>query len=213
MHSNSNDKYLWITGIIVISYITSIEKLFDYSTGYVCLDEMCADYKNNKFIFFFSSWTVFISYLNWKKCVYCLCWTLYILNHFQIQNTLHKSILLPKAAIMWSKIKTVILWKFLAIFKSYFIYEYILKCNLFLWSKMYFQHHYSSLQCHMILQISLSYADVLLKKHFWLLWMLKTVVLLHIYLETMIHFKFILNRNLGPTLYQVSLTTMYWQWN
>ncbi len=24
------------------------------------------------------------------------------------------------------------------------------KCNLFLWSKLYFQHHYSSLQCHMI---------------------------------------------------------------
>ncbi len=26
----------------------------------------------------------------------------------------------------------------------------MLKCNLFLWSKLYFQHHYSSLQCHMI---------------------------------------------------------------
>ncbi len=25
-----------------------------------------------------------------------------------------------------------------------------LNCNLFLWSKLYFQHHYSSLQCHMI---------------------------------------------------------------
>ncbi len=29
-----------------------------------------------------------------------------------------------------------------------------LKCNLFLWSKLYFQHHYSSLQSHMILQKS-----------------------------------------------------------
>ncbi len=26
----------------------------------------------------------------------------------------------------------------------------MLICNLFLWSKLYFQHHYSSLQCHMI---------------------------------------------------------------
>ncbi len=28
--------------------------------------------------------------------------------------------------------------------------EYVLNCNLFLWSKLYFQHHYSSLQRHMI---------------------------------------------------------------
>uniref|UniRef100_A0A673GFZ1 Adhesion G protein-coupled receptor A3 n=1 Tax=Sinocyclocheilus rhinocerous TaxID=307959 RepID=A0A673GFZ1_9TELE len=35
--------------------------------------------------------------------------------------------------------------------------------------------------------------------------MLKTVVLLHIYVVTVIHFKCILNRNLGPTLYQVSV--------
>ncbi len=26
----------------------------------------------------------------------------------------------------------------------------MLKCNWFLWSKLYFQHHYSSLQCHVI---------------------------------------------------------------
>ncbi len=26
----------------------------------------------------------------------------------------------------------------------------MLNCNLFLWSKLYFQHHYFSLQCHMI---------------------------------------------------------------
>ncbi len=28
--------------------------------------------------------------------------------------------------------------------------EYIVKCNLFLWSKLNFQYHSSSLQCHMI---------------------------------------------------------------
>ncbi len=27
---------------------------------------------------------------------------------------------------------------------------YVVKCNLFLWSKLYFHHHNSSLQCHMI---------------------------------------------------------------
>ncbi len=46
------------------------------------------------------------------------------------------------------------------------LFEYILKCNLFLWSKLNFQYHYSSLQCHMILQKSFKYADLLLKKHF-----------------------------------------------
>ncbi len=35
-------------------------------------------------------------------------------------------------------------------FKKCFLCEYMLKCNLFLWLKLYFQHHYSSLQCHMI---------------------------------------------------------------
>ncbi len=34
--------------------------------------------------------------------------------------------------------------------KSLFLCEYLLNCNLFLWSKLNFQHHYSSLQCHMI---------------------------------------------------------------
>ncbi len=35
-----------------------------------------------------------------------------------------------------------------------FLFEYIFKGNLFLWSNLNFQHHYSSLQCHMILQKS-----------------------------------------------------------
>ncbi len=39
-------------------------------------------------------------------------------------------------------------------FKISFLCQYLLNCNLFLWSKLYFQHHYSSLQCHMILQKS-----------------------------------------------------------
>ncbi len=45
----------------------------------------------------------------------------------------------------------VILWNILEQFRnSCFLCEYLLKCNLFLWSKLYFHHHYSSLQCHMI---------------------------------------------------------------
>ncbi len=43
-------------------------------------------------------------------------------------------------------------------------------------AKLNFQHHYFGLQCHMILQKSYYYADLLLKKHFLLLSMIKTVV-------------------------------------
>ncbi len=43
-------------------------------------------------------------------------------------------------------VKTVILWNTIDISNSCFQCEYVLNCNLFL----YFQHHYSSLQCHMI---------------------------------------------------------------
>ncbi len=48
-----------------------------------------------------------------------------------------------------------------------------------------FQHHYSSLQCHMILQKSFRYADLMLKKqHLLLLFsMLKIVVLINIFVE------------------------------
>ncbi len=66
----------------------------------------------------------------------------------------------------------------------FFLFEYILKYNLFLWSKLNFQQHYSSLQCHMIFQKSFWYADLMLKKNFWLLPMLKTVLLLNIFVET-----------------------------
>ncbi len=41
-----------------------------------------------------------------------------------------------------------------------FLFDYILKCSLFLW-----YNHYSSLQCHMILHKSLYYSDLMLRKH------------------------------------------------
>ncbi len=48
----------------------------------------------------------------------------------------------------------------------------------------------------MILQKSFQYADLLLKKHFWLLSVLKTVVLLHICVET----NFVLRNSLMNSL-------------
>ncbi len=42
------------------------------------------------------------------------------------------------------------MWNIIALLNSCFPCEYMLKCNLFLWSKLYFQHHYCSLQSHMI---------------------------------------------------------------
>ncbi len=44
-----------------------------------------------------------------------------------------------------------------------------------------FQYRYSSLQCHVILQKSFWYADLLLKKHVLLISIIKTVVLLNIF--------------------------------
>jgi len=40
------------------------------------------------------------------------------------------------------------------------------KKNIPVMAKLKFQHHYSSLQCHMILQKSFEYADLMRRKHF-----------------------------------------------
>ncbi len=45
-------------------------------------------------------------------------------------------------------------------------------------AKLNFQHHYSSFQCHMILQKSFKYVDLGLKKHFYIV---KTVILLGLF--------------------------------
>ncbi len=44
----------------------------------------------------------------------------------------------------------------------------MLNCNLFLWSKLYVQHHYCSLQCHMIFRNHTNML-IMIKKYFWLL--------------------------------------------
>ncbi len=60
---------------------------------------------------------------------------------------LNQSLLLSKAAFMPLKYsKNCEIYQF----NNCFLCEYMLKCNWFLWSKLNFQHHYSSLQCHMI---------------------------------------------------------------
>ncbi len=58
---------------------------------------------------------------------------------------------------------------------------YNLKYSILIFSDdlLSFQHHYFSLQCHIIIQKSFSHDDLMLKKHF--LSMLKTVVLLNIF--------------------------------
>ncbi len=52
--------------------------------------------------------------------------------------------------------------------------------------KAEFQQSFSSLQSHMILKKSFKYSDLLLKKQFLLLSMLKIVVLVNIIVETVI---------------------------
>ncbi len=65
----------------------------------------------------------------------------------------------------------------------------MLKCNLFLWCQSWtLSSHYSGLQCHMILQKSFLYANLLPKEHFLVFSILKTVVLLNIFVESVIHF-------------------------
>ncbi len=51
-------------------------------------------------------------------------------------------------------------------------------------AKLNFQLHYSSLQCHK----SIKYADMQIKKHFFLLTMSKPVEMLNIFVETMFFF-------------------------
>ncbi len=51
-------------------------------------------------------------------------------------------------------------------------------------AKLNIQCHFSSLQCHVILQKSFYYAELLLKKHFLLLSNLKRVVQCNVFVET-----------------------------
>ncbi len=67
---------------------------------------------------------------------------------------------------------------------SYILSNVIYSCD----AKLNVQYHYSSLQYHVILQKSFLNADLLLEKHFLLLLMLNTVVMLNMYLKNVVHF-------------------------
>ncbi len=67
-----------------------------------------------------------------------------------------------------NKCSKVIMWNIITI-SNCCLFEYIVISNCSCEANLYFQHHYPSLQCLMILQKSFSYADLLLKKHFFLL--------------------------------------------
>ncbi len=94
-----------------------------------------------------------------------------------------KSLLLPKAAFIWSKSsKNTNIVKCYYNFKSFYI-EYILKYNLFLWCKAEFSAS--------LLRSSVSHdpSEIILKCWFAAQeTFIKTVVLLYIFVETMIHF-------------------------
>ncbi len=75
----------------------------------------------------------------------------------------------------------------ITIFKKFVLLSF--KCHLFLWWRSRTaSSHYSSLQCHTILQKSFQYADLVLKKHLFLLAMMKTGVQFNIFEEIMILF-------------------------
>ncbi len=67
---------------------------------------------------------------------------------------------------------------------KYFLCEYIVNCIYFCDAQLYFQHHYSSLQCHMIFR---NHNNMMLKKHFWSSSVLNTVVLPNIFVKTVMH--------------------------
>ncbi len=82
----------------------------------------------------------------WGKTYTCTnYWHLNILLQNTIQmfgvRMIFKTLLLNKPAFIWSKIQ----WNIITVQNNFSVWIY-----LFLWSKLYFQHHYSSLQCHMI---------------------------------------------------------------
>ncbi len=79
----------------------------------------------------------------------------------ELQTVLHTHTLRRVSLTGWmrgdhSVSKWLFCWHFLGIFIYCIVLHilYIVKCNLFLWSKLNFQHHYPSLQCHIIFQKS-----------------------------------------------------------
>ncbi len=75
-------------------------------------------------------------------------------------------LVLDTLAVKWFWTVRFLLFKITVFYVNICMYN---KCNLFLWSKLYFQHHYCSLQCHMIFR---NHSDIMIccsKKHLLLL--------------------------------------------
>ncbi len=135
---------------------------------------------------------------NPKTLFLCPCVTL-TLQKFGVGIFVYfwKSLFCAPRLHLFDTVKIVTFYYNLKPLFSMWIY---IKYNVFIWSKLYFQHHYSSLQCLMIFRNQ----NHILKKHFWLLSMLKIDVLLNIFVETVILLifqdsqmnRFIWNRNL-----------------
>ncbi len=94
--------------------------------------------------------------------------------------------MLTEAAFFWLKYrKIVIFWNIINILNTCFLSEYIFKC-ISVMAKLYFQQH--------LLQSSASHgpSEIILicclKKHFLLLYISKTAVMLNIVVETVLHF-------------------------
>ncbi len=106
--------------------------------------------------------------------------SLWLFFFFFLNLCFEKSLLLTKAAFIWSiyskNSNIVKMYSNLTFFKS----EYTLKCSLFLWRSAEFSASLLQASVSHDLQKSFYNTDLLLKKHFWGLLVLKTVVLLHI---------------------------------
>ncbi len=114
---------------------------------------------------------------------------LYHIQKFGVGKIGKKKKILTKAAFIWQKIQlnrniAEYYYNLKKQFSVRIYFKIIYSCD----AKLNFQHHYSSLQCHMILQKSFLYADLVIKKHLLLLLMLKTVVPLNIFVKTVTHF-------------------------
>ncbi len=116
--------------------------------------------------------------LPWRRCSICIQWfklTVIVTCNFtglksaEVYTTVQEfwvSKTFNKAAFLWSKILFffffAILWNIIKIkIKMVSVFLYF-KCNFFLfWQSWYFSSHYSSLQCHMILQKSFYFLKIL----------------------------------------------------
>ncbi len=89
------------------------------------------------------------SFINYKITTRCwarmavlqLLWCLFVVNTIFL-NVFERSLLCSPTVHLFDQKyrKKVIFWNIIRILNNYFLFEYILKCNLLLWCKLNFQH-------------------------------------------------------------------------